>query len=270
MPNASKLRPIVKKIIRSRFALKDAVHDVMSRNVMKAFRQSKAYQEVPRQRVLLVGVQSDREPASLKRVFGELSSTRHSITTSAKNVEGMGKLKNTNILLSRNDLDTYDWVIMTDDDIKVRPGFVDDFLAAAYIFDLSICSPTHKRHSHFSHWITVRRPAHLARETNFVEVGPTVAFHRRTFAHVFPLPELKYGWGLDSYWPVLAREHGWKIGVIDAAPLRHLKPIGATYKLNEAYAEMDTYKTSKGIPVGPQETVTFSAKDHRSPEIAAA
>ncbi len=38
------------------------------------------------------------------------------------------------------------------------------------------------------------------------------------------------GWGLDAHWAALAREHGWRMGVVDATPIGHtLRPPAATY-----------------------------------------
>ena len=49
------------------------------------------------------------------------------------------------------------------------------------------------------------------------------------------------GWGLDTRWSAIAAEHGWPIGVIDATPIRHLKPVAAAYPRDAAIAEAEAF-----------------------------
>jgi len=79
------------------------------------------------------------------------------------------------------------------------------------------------------------------RETNFVEIGPFTAFRRETFSAFLPFPDVKMGWGLDVYWSAVAAEHDWRIGVVDATPIMHLHPAGATYRRAEAIAEAERF-----------------------------
>jgi hypothetical protein len=86
--------------------------------------------------------------------------------------------------------------------------------------------------------VTRRRPASLVRETRFVEIGPLTAFGRRAAAELLPFPELRYGWGLDLHWAALAEQRGWRLGVVDATPVRHeFATIGSAYPRAEAEAE---------------------------------
>jgi hypothetical protein len=49
---------------------------------------------------------------------------------------------------------------------------------------------------------------------------------------------LRIGWGLDAHWSAVAREHGWKLGVIDATSVSHgLRPIAAAYDRQAAIDE---------------------------------
>jgi hypothetical protein len=46
------------------------------------------------------------------------------------------------------------------------------------------------------------------------------------------------GWGLDVHWAALARERGWRIGVVDAVPVGHaLRPSASEYDRERATAE---------------------------------
>ena len=61
----------------------------------------------------------------------------------------------------------------------------------------------------------------VARRTRLVEIGPVTAFHRSVAGELLPFPPLRMGWGLDSHWGGLALERGWRLGVVDATPVRH-------------------------------------------------
>ena len=86
--------------------------------------------------------------------------------------------------------------------------------------------------------MTRRRPASLVRETRFVEIGPVTAFSRRAAAELLPFPELRYGWGLDLHWAAIAARRGWRLGVVDALPVRHESGVVAdAYPREAAEAE---------------------------------
>jgi len=57
-------------------------------------------------------------------------------------------------------------------------------------------------------------------------------------AEFVPFPPLRYGWGLDVHWSALARERGWRLGVVDALPVRHdAVPVASGYSREAAAAE---------------------------------
>ncbi len=71
-----------------------------------------------------------------------------------------------------------------------------------------------------------------------MEIGPVTAFARPTFAALLPFPNLRMGWGLDVHWAALAREHGWRCGVVDAVSIHHrAAPAAASYPREDAVAE---------------------------------
>jgi hypothetical protein len=132
----------------------------------------------------------------------------------------------------------YDWLLVIDDDVALPAGFLDQFLFLAERFELSIAQPAHRAYSHAAWRVTRRRRASVVRETAFVEIGPVVAFHRRTFETLLPFPPLKAGWGLDAHWSALAAQKGWRIGIVDATAIEHaLRPVAASYDASEAVAE---------------------------------
>ena len=81
----------------------------------------------------------------------------------------------------------------------------------------------------------------LARRTRFVEIGPVTALSARAARELLPFPDLQMGWGLDARWSAIAADHDWPIGVIDATPVRHLKPVAASYPRDAAIAEAEAF-----------------------------
>ena len=100
------------------------------------------------------------------------------------------------------------------------------------------------------------------RETNFVEIGPVTAFAGGTFPVLLPFPELRMGWGLDVHWAALAREHGWRCGVVDAVSIRHrAAPAGAAYEREAAVAEARAFLN--GRPYVSAEEAARTLTTHR-------
>lgn len=237
--------------------LTDFSHDKSLVEPLDKFKKSKFYNDMGSLRILVVGVQSPRRPGSLEKIFRLMSSGKHKLTFEAKGVESFSKFENTNILLSRHDLQSFDWVIMTDDDIELPEDFIDVFIGLAEHAELKICGAAQRARSYWSHQITRRQKGALLRETNFAEIGPVIAFRREIFDLVFPLPDLKFGWGVDIVWPVLARQAGWKVGIVDAAAIRHVQPIGKTYDFLEATRECEEYMGRYNIVTGVHVLETY-------------
>ena len=57
------------------------------------------------------------------------------------------------------------------------------------------------------------------------------------------------GWGLDVHWAALAREHGWRCGVIDAVAIAHrAAPAAAGYAREAAIAEARAFLAERPLP----------------------
>jgi hypothetical protein len=165
--------------------------------------------------------------------------------TVAENLTG-GKFENLNRLLAaatgpRADDSAWsaaDWVLVVDDDVRLPRAFLDRFVAVCEAFGLDLAQPAQTLRSHSAWKVTRRRPASLVRETRFVEIGPVTAFSRRAAAELLPFPELRYGWGLDLHWAAVAGQRGWRLGVVDALPVRHESGVvAAAYSREDAEAE---------------------------------
>jgi hypothetical protein len=202
------------------------------------WRLRRAARAWPRRRVLALGVErTDRENV-LAAARDELLRSRHHVEFAGIPVEGRGKFENLGTLLAEHPAAGHDWLIAIDDDVALPPGFLDAFVFLAERFGLALAQPAHRRRSHAAFPVTRRQPASVVRETAFVEIGPVVAFSAVTFDALLPFPPLRIGWGLDAHWSAVAREHGWRIGVVDATPIRHgLRPIAGAYDREDALAE---------------------------------
>jgi hypothetical protein len=140
----------------------------------------------------------------------------------------------------------FDWILAVDDDLALPPRFLDRFVALCEHFALDLAQPAQTLRSHSAWRVTRRRPASLVRETRFVEIGPLTAFGRRAAPELLPFPELRYGWGLDLHWAALAEERGWRLGVVDATPVRHESAtVGSAYPRTEAEAEATDFLASR-------------------------
>jgi GT2 family glycosyltransferase len=217
----------------------DALHDLAALPA-NVGRLRAAAAAAPRRRVLVVGIERRDVPNLMAQARAELLRSRHDVTIDiAPAAPGLGKFENLDALLARHDLQSFDWIIVTDDDVALPRGFLTTFLACAEAGGLRLAQPAHRRHSHAAWDVTRRRAGSDWRETNFVEIGPLTAFDATAAATLLPFPkDLKMGWGLDTHWSAIAHEHGWPIGVVDATPIGHtIRPAASDYPRETAAAE---------------------------------
>jgi hypothetical protein len=193
----------------------------------------------PRRHVLVAGVDRPERNGLMTAARAELARSRHDVEFAIAPGPGeLGKFENLNALLAAHPPRDHDWLLVVDDDVALPRGFLDAFLFCAERFDLRLAQPAHRRRSHAAWDVTRRRRASLVRETAFVEIGPVTAFHRETFDVLLPFPGLRMGWGLDVHWAALARERGWRLGVVDATPIAHAQsPAASAYDRERAVAE---------------------------------
>jgi len=197
-----------------------------------------ARREPPTRRVLVLGVARPEHAARAAAAEVELGRSRHRVEIHTSPQRGLAKFENLNRLLAEHPPHASDWLIVLDDDVELPRGFLDRFLFLCERFSLVLAQPAQRLLSHAAWPVTRRRAGSVVRETGFVEIGPLTAFASRTFPVLLPFPELRMGWGLDLHWAHLAREHGWRCGVIDAVPIRHLaSPVASAYAHADAVAE---------------------------------
>jgi hypothetical protein len=188
--------------------------------------------------VLALAIERTDVPNLLASARAELERSRHELEFLSAPAADRGKFENLNELLRSHPTAEYDWIMLLDDDVSLPRGFLDGFVFLIERFELRVAQPAHRSRSHAAWEVTRRRPRSVVRETAFVESGPLVAFHASTFETFMPFPPLKAGWGLDAHWSAVARRNRWRIGIVDATPIRHaLRLIATSYDREAAIAE---------------------------------
>ncbi len=192
----------------------------------------------PRRRVLVLGVERPERSDLSAAIRSELERSRHDVELRFGTPGDRGKFENLNLLLAAHPVESYDWLLVVDDDVVLPRGFLDRLLFLAERLHFDLLQPAHRARSHAAWRVTRRRAGAVARQTPFVEIGPVTAFARTTFATLLPFPDVRMGWGLDLHWAALARRHGWRCGVLDAVAIRHCAaPAGSAYSRRDAVAE---------------------------------
>jgi hypothetical protein len=150
-----------------------------------------------------------------------------------------GKFANLNaVLAAAGDAGAPDWTLVVDDDVVLPRRFLDRFVGVCEHLDLALAQPAQSLASHAAWPVTRRRAGSLARETRFVEIGPVTCFRRDALAALAPFPELRFGWGLDLHWAAVAGERGWRLGIVDALPVRHEHAaVAGAYSSRDAIEE---------------------------------
>jgi hypothetical protein len=182
--------------------------------------------------------------------------------TAAENLAG-GKFENVNAVLAETDPAERDWLLIVDDDVLLPAHFLDRFIGICEALDFALAQPAQTWSSHAAWRVTRRRGGSIARETRYVEIGPVTAFRADATAELFPFPPLRYGWGLDVHWSALADQHGWKLGVVDALPVRHDRaPVAAAYSHEAAVSEAREFLRERPyVPAAAaQQTLAVHAK----------
>ena len=144
-------------------------------------------------------------------------------------------------------------MLIIDDDIAVPNAFLDLILYFAGVNNFKLAQPAHRFLSYKSFKITERRWGVQARRTSYVEIGPVTLLHKDTFADLVPFPSLRWCWGVDVFWAHVAKRRNWGMGIIDAAPIRHLRPVGSAYNMSAARDEAIEFLNSQRVTLSRAE-----------------
>ena len=194
-----------------------------------------------------------RSRHDVRLVLGSTGAARPALAADTV-AEGLahGKFQNLNSLLeAAGGAGGADRLLIVDDDVQLPPRFLDRLLAVCERFELDLAQPALTRSSHTAWPVTRRRAGSLVRETRFVEIGPVTLFSSRAASELTPFPELRFGWGLDSHWSALAAQRGWRLGVVDAVPVRHSgRTTASSYSRGEAVDEARRFLAGRSwLPV---------------------
>ena len=249
--------------LTTRTIVADALDDAAALARLEPWRLRAAARSMPRRKVLALAVERVDAPNVLPAAQAQLERSRHDVTFASVPAGDKGKFENLNSLLASHPAKRHDWLLVLDDDVVLPRGFLDSFLFLAERFALQLAQPAHRQRSHAAWEITRRRRGSVVRETAFVEIGPVFAFQALTFDVLLPFPELKVGWGLDVHWSALARDNGWRQGVVDATPIRHgLRRIAASYDRQAAVDEARRFLADRPYMPAAEAQRTFAT--HRS------
>jgi GT2 family glycosyltransferase len=230
----------------TRALLLDALADSRELLTLRRWRLARAAALTPRRRVLVLAIESERPTGMLAAARAELERSRHEVRFLSRGAGEAGKFENLSRLLEQHPASGYDWLLVVDDDVALPPGFLDAFIFLAERWGLQLAQPAHRRRSHAAWQVTRRRAGSVVRETRFVEIGPVFGAQASTFDRLLPFPSLRFGWGLDAHWGAIAREHGWRVGIIDAVAVAHgFRKVAAGYDHAVALAEADAFLASR-------------------------
>jgi len=169
-----------------------------------------------------------------------------------------GKFQNLNAIMGATGSGAEDWTLLVDDDVRLPTRFLDRMLAVCERSELQLAQPALTLASHGAWAVTRRRARSLARETRFVEIGPVTLLARKAASELVPFPDLRFGWGLDLHWAALASRRGWRLGVVDALPVRHdLAGVASGYPHAEAVAEAQGFLAGRTYLPASEANVTL-------------
>jgi hypothetical protein len=228
--------------------------------------------------VHVIGLYAGDHQESVERAVAELRRSRRRLTialgaldapahglereTSLAGLRGSGKFENLNALLEGSPLGDAGWLLVIDDDVELPRGFLDRFLFVCERLSLGLAQPALTHTSHAAWPVFRRHRWTVARLTRMVEIGPVTAFSRSVAETLLPFPPLRMGWGLDAHWGALALERGWRLGVVDATPIRHSSRVTASgYDRGQALEELRGFLANR--PWIDRNTANSTIQEHR-------
>ena len=205
-----------------RAVVADALADARSASRGVPWRLRRAAREGARRRVLALGIERPDEVNLLDAAWRELRSSRHEVHLDSTVTGDRGKFENLNALLARNPVEDYDWLLAVDDDVALPGGFLDAFLFLVERFGLQLAQPAHRARSHAAWEVTRRRPGSVVRETSVRRDRPAGRVRARPRStRCCRSRSSGSGGGWTRTGGALARQHSWRLGVVDATPITH-------------------------------------------------
>ena len=136
--------------------------------------------------------------------------------------EGAPKFVLLNKLMTGEELEQFDYVIICDDDISFSETFLRSYLDLIIKYDLALAQPARTHNSYIDHYIVEQLDGLEARRTRFVEIGPLFSVRKDIYPVIFPFDESAHmGWGYDFVWPCIIEKMGLRMGIVDSTPVEH-------------------------------------------------
>jgi hypothetical protein len=212
--------------------------------------------------ILITGVYLSNQKNNIKNIVEELrKSSNWNITQKWNSIGGVNpdlpvgdvtvqnfepgtpKFVVLNKLLSNEQVDSHDFIIISDDDIFLPSDFLDKYLSIVVKHDFAIAQPARTHNSYIDHHFVEQLSGLDARRTRYIENGPLFSVRRDVYPLIFPFNESTYmGWGYDFVWPLLIEKVNKRMGIVDATPVEHSMRKPAThYSYNKAKNTMEQY-----------------------------
>jgi N-acetylglucosaminyldiphosphoundecaprenol N-acetyl-beta-D-mannosaminyltransferase len=213
-------------------------------------------------RILILGVYLSDKANAAEHLIIEYQSSKHCVVTQKwvcignkpksdllKNAtvlhcaDKVPKFELLNKLIAAEDLSKFDFIIFSDDDIYIQRNFVDRYIALQQKFNLALAQPARTIDSTCDHGIVMQNAKYVARETNFVEIGPIFSIEKSIFHKILPFDlSSPMGFGYDHIWPKIlgaGRRDANKQGILDALPVIHnMRPQASAYKADIELSKM--------------------------------
>ncbi|HEY0275512.1 MAG TPA: DUF707 domain-containing protein [Paenirhodobacter sp.] len=156
-------------------------------------------------------------------------------------------------------LDSYDYVMLPDDDLLMRAGDINRLFRIAVEYDLTIAQPALTPDSYISYPILLQMPGFRLRYSTFLE-SMACCLQSSYLRALLPMFERHFtAWGTDLVWATLMRDPAYRAAIIDAVPMTHTRPLysGPLYssyaKGIDPRAEIDQIASSfENMPNGTQ------------------
>jgi hypothetical protein len=141
--------------------------------------------------------------------------------------DGPGTTKYARALALLPELGRYEAIWFPDDDISVDAGGVERLFATFHAFGMALAQPSLGDGSFVAHEITRWNGAFVVRYTNFVEAMCPLFSRDALVACAPSFTRSISAFGMDMIWPRMLGDPRDRVGMIDAAPVVHTRPIGA-------------------------------------------
>jgi len=175
--------------------------------------------------------------------IGNATTSYTSLNIVWRSSERVPKFEVMNRLLKEVDPSDYEFLVVTDDDIDLPEGFLDNYLNLVELHSFALAQPARTHDSYIDHSFVEQLDGISARQTMFVEIGPLFSIRFDAIPLIVPFDLASpMGWGYDFTWPVTFKSAGLRMGIIDCVPVRHnLRRPVANYSHSEANLQMINY-----------------------------